>query len=154
MTNGNETTLREGDLKPKESNHAPIIRYLIAFGVCLMLPLVGDTLWLGYKRHIEPRPPSPQEIARGKIQGVIAAAEIQGGFDLDDYIRIIRALRQRYGVQTLLTGELLQKLRSHPQYETIERVFTLEEMFFKKDAQVTPEQHQELMAAIDELLAD
>ena len=147
-----QTAPREGDLQTKQSTHAAVIPYLTAFGIALMLPLFGLLGWNSYTAYVRPRKLTANEIFWLEVDQVVSQAEAKGGFELDDYQKILFELRRRYDVSTMYTEALLKHLEAEANFPTLERVFGLEEKFFVKDGTVTTEQHDELMSSLKLLI--
>lgn len=148
----NETLLREGDLSLKESTHAPFVYPMLFAGVLLTLPLLVSLVQLGYRGCKRPRQMSANEIFWKDVDPVIAAAQESGICKIEDYQKILYELRRRYGVSSLQLSEVLDALRAEPDYELVERVFSLEQNIFKEDGTISSDESDEFFAALQLLI--
>lgn len=138
----NQVTLLEGDLKPKSSPVAPAAPVFIIGGAALMVPLFIALMLTGYRRYIEPKKATANELFWAELDPVFARANETGSFSVDDYMLIFFKLRLRFGVNALAGQELLDGLKAHKELakvdpNRIEQVFAMESILYAKDHVVT-----------------
>jgi hypothetical protein len=149
--------LLEGDVSLKSSPKAPAAMWMMLLGPLFFLPMLGGIGLIGYRRYMEPKKLSANEIAWSIIGPAIEDAVASDCFTLDHYRSIFFALRRRFDVLALDGKELIEALRKHPDlravdFATVEHVFGMEAVFYAKASSVSTEQKKAFIKGIEAIL--